>query len=237
MMWTRCRLLRCLATSRKPLESSWSPTCDGLTCMRLMRTPMRKLASLGSEATAMKRVHNGAGSSVTGHFRSLNLRYPFAMAFGVCFLNGVASDSLAQSMSQQLEELQLNRIIAMALFSGSYCGCAQHFLYNVVFTQLLGSSTALWPTAVLKVALDALLIGPFVYMPTYFCFDEVLRFGSMAGLYDRWCADIWRSMCEYWKIWPPVCLALFVIVPVELRIGVFTGVSFCWQTILSLLVH
>ena len=55
----------------------------------------------------------------------------------------------------------LARTLSFGFFSGAYLGCGQHFVYNVAFTRLFGSSQSLG-TGAKKVAADAIVHVPFI---------------------------------------------------------------------------
>mmetsp|Transcript_158359 Transcript_158359/g.303885 ORF Transcript_158359/g.303885 Transcript_158359/m.303885 type:complete len:236 (-) Transcript_158359:65-772(-) len=176
------------------------------------------------------------GTNIVQRYRSFSLAYPFTAAFGICAAKGFLADAFAQKVIERKPGFEPRRAIAMTLFSGSYCGCAQHFVFNVAFTRIFGTCTKL-PTAMKKMVADFSGHAPFMYMPTYFAFDELLRFGTLAGLWERYKEDLPKTMKEYLKVWPAVMMCLFTVVPVELRITVLAAVSFVWLIILSVTAH
>ena len=88
-----------------------------------------------------------------------------------------------------------------------------------------------------KVASDAIIVFPFLYMPCFYFFDELVRHGSLNVVPERWTTEIDTCMRNYVNIWPWATLGVFTVVPVELRTSFMAGVSFIWLIILSILAH
>jgi len=88
-----------------------------------------------------------------------------------------------------------------------------------------------------KTAADAAVVFPFLYMPTFYMFDEGFRMGTLCGLPARWHTEILPTMKEYVKIWPPAMFFIFAMVPADLCVSAIAGVSFLWLVILSIISH
>lgn len=178
----------------------------------------------------------GNAGEAFSRYRALSHTSPFLMGFGVCFTKGVIADALAQKAIERRKDLDLRRMLAVALFSGTFCGCAYHFLFNTLFTRVFGASRCLF-TVVSKAAADGFVVFPFLYMPTYIFFYEALRFCSISRLAARWSKEIGEYMRKYVNIWPATMVCVFTVVPVELRVSFLAGVSFVWLIILSVISH
>lgn len=176
------------------------------------------------------------GRTLVPRYRELTAAYPFSFGFGVCFFKGILADILAQKVIARKKELDRRQVLAMGLFSGSFTGCAYHYIFNIVFTRLLGTSTSLSVVSA-KTLLDAFIVFPFLYMPTYYFFDEVFKQGGASGLPARWCNEIATSMRNYANVWPATMVCVFMLVPVELRVSFIASVSFGWLITLSLISH
>lgn len=162
--------------------------------------------------------------------------FPLSVAFATCWLKGSASDLVAQKVVEKKQHVNWRRNLAFAAFSGAYLGCAQHFIYNVVFTRVFGAGLNLW-NAVRKVAADGLLHVPLLYLPLYYMFqDAVLRGGATAGL-RRYSEEWLECMKPYWSMWTFFHLANFCFTPPELRIGLIAALSFVWLVVLSYVSH
>jgi len=169
-------------------------------------------------------------------YRLYSKRMPFMTSFALCFSKGLLADSLAQLVIERRTHIDGRRVGAMALFSGSFTGCAYHFIFNRIFPLIFGMSKNI-PTIAAQVGADAFAVFPFLYMPTYLVFDELLRCGSFFGVPSRWCTELKNSMRQYMKIWPPTMLCVFALVPTELRVSFIASVSFVWLIILSVISH
>lgn len=189
-------------------------------------------------------------------YRALSTRRPHSTAFGTCFVKGVLADAFAQHVIEGRRLIahdaggdgagaySVVRTLSFAVFSGAYLGCGQHVVYNVAFTRLFGASPSL-ATGAKKVAADAIIHVPFIYLPLYYAFEQVVVFRSPAAdglrrLYvgdDKTGPELVPVMEKYVKVFPLVHLANFTVVPPEMRIAVVAGVSFFWLIILSCLSH
>jgi len=162
---------------------------------------------------------------------------PLSVAFTTCVAKGAASDSIAQLQFEKKPRLDVRRTLAFALFSGAYLGLGQHFVYNVLFTRLFGSSTGA-RTALKKVLADALVHVPCVYLPLYYPFETVaLGKGSVRDGLARYAEDAPSVLMTYWCTWPAVHALNFSVVPQELRIAFVASVSFFWLIYLSYASH
>merc|ERR1711907_901746 len=101
----------------------------------------------------------------------------------------------------------------MGLFSGCFTGCAYHFIFNVAFPRLFGTSRS-FALAARQTAADMSVVFPFLYMPTFFFFDELCKHGTVRGIPARWQNEIGTSMKNYVSIWPATVFMVFTVVPV-----------------------
>ena len=135
------------------------------------------------------------------------------------------------------QKIDTRRTLAFATFSGAYLGIGQHYVYNVMFTRLLGSRTDLW-TGIRKSAVDSLVHVPCCYLPLYYPFETVmLGKGTVGDGLRRYRADSYNVLTAYWTMWPPVHVLNFTIVPTELRIAFVATASLVWLTYLSWSSH
>uniref|UniRef100_A0A7S3JXF6 Peroxisomal membrane protein MPV17 n=1 Tax=Aureoumbra lagunensis TaxID=44058 RepID=A0A7S3JXF6_9STRA len=176
-------------------------------------------------------------------YRSLSRTYPLSTAFGTCFIKGSASDVIAQMISygdnnkEEARRFDLRRNISFAIFSGTYLGIGQHFIYNVAFSRMFGKSQD-FRTAAKKVIADATIHVPCIYLPLYFSFETVAT-GQGTPLHglQRYSHDAPQVLSTYWSTWPPVHFISFSILPPELRISFVATVSFVWLVYLSWTSH
>eukprot|EP00404_Azadinium_spinosum_P002476 CAMPEP_0180421162 /NCGR_PEP_ID=MMETSP1036_2-20121128/3007_1 /TAXON_ID=632150 /ORGANISM="Azadinium spinosum, Strain 3D9" /LENGTH=213 /DNA_ID=CAMNT_0022426415 /DNA_START=198 /DNA_END=836 /DNA_ORIENTATION=+ len=147
---------------------------------------------LGSCSTALQIGHplvsknlTSTGQKIFSRYRALHKAYPYALGFAVCFTKGIIADTLAQKAIARREKVDGRQVLAMGLFSGCFTGCAYHFIFNVAFSRLWGASKSL-STVISKAATDGILVFPFLYMPTFYYFDELIRHGSLKAIPERW---------------------------------------------------
>lgn len=239
-MFSYGRGVRLLVLSRqRPLASVASPRIawPHLTSWHASRVVARTLPS------SLKSRFYGHLIDLRTNWISFQLRYrflnqtrPFAMAFGLCFTKGVIADLVAQKCVERCEKVDGRRLLAVALFSGCFTGCAYHFIFNVTFPRIFGLSKSL-ATVSMKALADASLIFPFLYMPIFYSFDEFFRHGTISSVPSRWFNDVSSCLQEYAKIWPATMLCVFSVVPPDLRVSFIAGVSFMWLILLSVLSH
>ena len=60
-----------------------------------------------------------------GRYASFYSRSPYIASFGTCLVKGAAADAIAQTQIERTERFSFRRNALFALWSASYCGCAQ----------------------------------------------------------------------------------------------------------------
>lgn len=181
-----------------------------------------------------------------GFFRGLIDRYaaasralPFTVAFGTCLTKGCASDVTSQKLveKRKWEEVNWRRVAAFGFFSGAYLGCGQHWVYNVWFTRMFGQGNSLKQVAQ-RVAMDAAVHVPMIYLPLYFMFQETaLGDGPKQGIERYVKGEGWETLTTYWQMWPVFHAMNFRFTPPELRIAAIAGFSYIWLVVLSFISH
>lgn len=210
------------------------------SCDAVARTPLRLIGQPGPiglirESSGLCALRSPSFSWMQC-YRNLLRRRPYFVGFLFCFGKGVTADVIAQGVFEEQSEIDHRRTLAAAFFSGSFCGCAYHAIFNIWFTRIFGASKN--AGAVLsKTLADGCVVFPFLYMPWYFACDELIRCGSYTGILRRWQTEMHQVMVDYLKVWPFACLCAFSVVPTELRITFLAMVSFCWLILLSMITH
>lgn len=179
---------------------------------------------------------NTVASRVLSWYRNLSKAFPYTVAFVLFSGKALTMDLVAQTSVEEKESIDKQRAVAMWAFGGFYTGFFQQYLLNTVFDRVFGGSTALL-VAVAKMLCDACIHTPFIYVPVFLAVDEYLRFGTLAGLWRRWCSDIGGIVKTYFLIWPPCMIFMFTLCPVELRMSVMALFSLVWLLSLSLVSH
>merc|ERR1712187_139688 len=90
-----------------------------------------------------------------------------------------------------------------------------------------------WTVTIAKTCADAVVVFPFMYMPTFYFFDELLQAGSLRRIPERFRKEMQSCMATYMYIWPAANLLMFKVVPAELKVTYIAVVSFSWLVILS----
>lgn len=161
-------------------------------------------------------------------------KWPYALAFATCFIKGSISDGITQTKLESNNEMDYKRNGRFAVWSGLYCGCIQHIIYNIFYTRLFPVITPLNRIGVTMI--DCFGHVPFVFFPNYYIFRSLILGGTMnEGLNEYW-NDKWNVLSAYWKLWIPSMFCIMSFVPFEFRIFVIGSVSIVWLIILSYLV-
>mmetsp|Transcript_18030 Transcript_18030/g.72244 ORF Transcript_18030/g.72244 Transcript_18030/m.72244 type:complete len:199 (-) Transcript_18030:236-832(-) len=177
--------------------------------------------------------------SVLRAYGNVSEANPWSTAFAVCTVKGAIADGLAQTVIEHhaVDEIDVKRNALFAFYGGWYCGWAQHFVYNIVYTRLFGTSTSAL-NAVRKVAFDSVVHVPFGVFPVYYAYKGLLYdgLGVVGGL--RKYADEARDMiARYYMVWVPANLVTFTVVPTRFRITFIATTSLGWLTLSSFFTH
>merc|ERR1712048_247773 len=166
-------------------------------------------------------------------------------AFATCWFKGSFSDGIAQTCTEgtELQDLDLGRNARFALFSAAYTGCAQHFIYNVLYTHLFSSSRSAINVAK-KVLTDSFVHAPFLYLPVYYASQSLMK-SDLPGTPMEKCLfglrkyrdEAQETLTKYWLVWTPVQVINFKFMPTELRVAFMASVSFGWLIALSVISH
>ena len=92
--------------------------------------------------------------------------HPYRTSFVTCLVKGAAADGLAQSYIERREHLSIRSNALFAAWSAAYCGCAQHYIFNIAFTRAFGTATNA-SVALRKAAADSFVATPLLGIPIY----------------------------------------------------------------------
>jgi len=168
---------------------------------------------------------------------------PYASAFTVTAVKATASDLLAQTRGRMAQEegrpaspnqpIVWRRTMAFLLYGGAYQGCAQYYLFNVLFPQWFGAGDD-FGTVATKVLFDQMVVTPFVCLPVAYLIKAIAFGEPPAEGLRRYAADARRDLLfKYWAIWTPTQCLTFGVVPQQYRIPFIAFVSFFWLIVLS----
>lgn len=134
----------------------------------------------------------------------------------------------------QTKSIDCARNARFALFSGLWCGCAQHWVYNIFYPCLIPSTTVYGSMA--KVLVDNFMYVPGIYFPVYYTFKSLFLSDMQIsdGIKSYW-NEKWTVLPAYWKVCLPAVFIIFHFVPMEFRIASIAGLGFVWLCVLSFL--
>lgn len=174
---------------------------------------------------------------------------------------GLGADLFCQCVCEKKDwksgEVDKQRALAIAIFSGSYLGVACNYIYSLYpalaksvmksssFQRILLSLPSLTKVrlcesktqgAICTMA-DNLIHVPVLYLPTYF-----FAVGTMQGIpittigkdmQESW----WSTLGSCWAFWIPFMALNFTAVPPAQRVRAVAGANFCWTVTLDYLTQ
>eukprot|EP01047_Picozoa_sp_COSAG01_P016931 COSAG01_NODE_883_length_12927_cov_10.710789_4_plen_200_part_00 len=134
-------------------------------------------------------------------YTSTYRRHPYSASFVTCCLKGALADIVAQTAqlegssrdppaegsSQQVAaaagpaEYSPRRTALFALWSGAYCGSAQHYIFNVLFSRVFGAGTSVG-VALSKACADSFVATPLLGIPIYYACKPLIEGGGGSPL-------------------------------------------------------
>ena len=100
-----------------------------------------------------------------------------------------------------MNELDIKRNFRFSFWSGMYCGCVQHYIYNVFYSRLFRIDRLY--TRIGKTMLDNCVTTPFFAMPIYFISKSLMLNNGIINGFNEYKNDVLSIMKTYWKIWFP----------------------------------
>ena len=99
---------------------------------------------------------------------------PYLASFFTCLFKGGVADSVAQIKVEQRGQLDARRTALFALWSATYCGCAQHFIFNILFRRVFGAGTG-FRVALSKASADSFVATPLLGIPIYYACKPMIE--------------------------------------------------------------
>ena len=100
----------------------------------------------------------------------------------VAGVKGAGADVTSQLVLQREDTYDPGRTVAFGIWSGTYCGCVLHLIYNRFFPKVFPITTAGGAAHPLRrrhivamVCFDNFLSSPWFFMPSYYILREALR--------------------------------------------------------------
>eukprot|EP01048_Picozoa_sp_COSAG05_P028409 COSAG05_NODE_8800_length_670_cov_1.411559_1_plen_153_part_01 len=139
--------------------------------------------------------------------------HPYRASFVTCLVKGGIADAATQTWIEGREGgPDLRRTALFALWSAAYCGCAQHFIFNIGFGRVFGTGTSVG-IALRKACADSFVATPLLGIPIYYACKPLIE-GTGANPLDglRQYASIFREF--YFKpamVWIPAHVITFSV--------------------------
>lgn len=231
------------------------------------------LQSIPSKATTTRRSSSVAAFTVGEAIDNFYQTQPYVSAFLTCSFKASAADFFAQKKTQDdsssdesmtswrttqqenkddSQEVDVSRNLVFLFYGGVYQGLCQQFMYVTLFPAWFGHLPMLQSVA-LQVATDMAVIGPFLYLPTFYAVKSIFTYDNSnddgTGLFpsldtlrpaireglEKYREDVFERnlLLKFWALWIPVSCLTFGVVPHHLRVVFVAAVSFFWVFILS----
>lgn len=129
------------------------------------------------------------------------------------------ADLFTQVYIEGNQELNYTRLFAWFSFGSIYSGTLCHFLYTYLYPTFL-------PNTIFKLVLINNFINtPFIFFPVLYTIKYVVL--------DQTNFNLFQDCLLSWKIWVPVDIITFTIIPLYFRLPFSTMVSFLYYCVIS----
>ena len=177
-------------------------------------------------------------TSLLRRYSDVYLTHPYRTSFVTCLLKGAAADGLAQMYIERKEHLSVRRNALFAAWSAAYCGCAQHYIFNIAFSRAFGTATSA-SVALQKAAADSFIATPLLGIPIYYACKPMIEgtgLSPVVGLRE-YAAGFAEFYFKPAMVWIPAHLLTFSVIPPTMRIAWTATVSVGWLSFVSLTSH
>lgn len=145
----------------------------------------------------------------------------------------VASDCTAQAIEGTKDvavEDRAARALKFGAVGGLWVGPLITYWFNVMERVLPGRAPA---RVAMKLVLDQLLQGPFM-IGSMFALCAAANGASVPAIQSKLETELWPAWVNSVIVWGPVQVGQQLVVPLKYRVAVANGVSYVWDTYLSL---
>jgi hypothetical protein len=199
---------------------------------------------------AAARAAANAVRATAAQYDGLLSRQPFRTSTLTGAILGWAGDALTQRrqlLEQATEHLQsldvqpevpqqfdIRRSLAFTVFSAYMSGPVNYVwlvqLHRAVaYVAPNGGARAL----ACKMALQASILQPLIFLPSYFAFNGIVRGWSRQDTLDRARREYWPTLQYVWAFWTPAVAFAFGVLPMRQQPAFFALVGFAWNACLS----
>jgi hypothetical protein len=131
-------------------------------------------------------------------------------------------------------QFDIRRSLVFAVFSAYMSGPVNYVwlvqLHRAVaYVAPNGGARAL----VAKMALQASILQPLIFLPSYFAFNGVVRGWSRQDTLERARREYWPTLQYVWAFWTPAVAFAFGVLPMRQQPAFFALVGFAWNACLS----
>lgn len=168
--------------------------------------------------------------------------FPWSCAVLTASVKGCVADALAQitfpdkTVSGQRPRFNIKRNLAFMAFGFFYLGIFAQAKYGVIYPAWFGHAQD--AMTITKKVLTDMMSGPIIYFPLYF----LLKFFFVSDMTPKEAIQDYRVrmpslLRNYWAVWIPVEVVMWLGVPPHLRIAYLSSFSLFWQITLSVLSY
>eukprot|EP00928_Gymnodinium_smaydae_P046990 TRINITY_DN31333_c0_g1_i1.p1 TRINITY_DN31333_c0_g1~~TRINITY_DN31333_c0_g1_i1.p1 ORF type:complete len:282 (-),score=31.63 TRINITY_DN31333_c0_g1_i1:205-1050(-) len=141
-----------------------------------------------------------------------------------------AGDIVAQTIERR-DAIDLQRLLTFGSVGIWWTGAFQHYWLNFLARHFVGSSPRVVAT---KVALNQLIVHPFIYFPAFFLWNGKVYGGkSVEEISSKFQAEAPSCILHMWCLWIPANVVQFHYIPVPMQVLYISVVNFVWNTMLS----
>eukprot|EP00434_Breviolum_minutum_P038286 symbB.v1.2.033957.t1/scaffold4297.1/size41748/3 len=155
------------------------------------------------------------------------------VAAGLGFLGDAFAQRAENSKSMSVKELTFDfrRSSAFTLYSGCWGTFGLRPWLNLLNSTFPGRTLqAIGKKSILQMA----FWNPFIYLPTFYCFNGLYRGQDAEAAIAKFCDEYVNCVLYIWKVWAPISISIFIFVPMRHQVGVnFLG-NLLWNFLISL---
>eukprot|EP01130_Rhizamoeba_saxonica_P017006 TRINITY_DN8030_c0_g1_i1.p1 TRINITY_DN8030_c0_g1~~TRINITY_DN8030_c0_g1_i1.p1 ORF type:complete len:162 (+),score=19.56 TRINITY_DN8030_c0_g1_i1:84-569(+) len=136
--------------------------------------------------------------------------HPWGYAVGTGTIKTCVADLMIQTVFEEkkLANIDKRRNMVFTLFGLFYLGGFQYMLYCNWIPRMFPGNTRF--DLFKKVVVDQFLHHPFVYFPTFYYLNELIRGGDISSAMENYRNEGKESLFACWKIWLPAQVTIIL---------------------------